>query len=294
MGKADRNRRQSARERIAAQQAAARRAERRKQMLVTGGSVVAVLAIVATFVIINAFRHSTTAAAKNIATVEKQITSVPVSTLNKVGAGNALSYNSKPIVPISGSPPLTSNGKPEVLYVGAEYCPFCATERWAMTVALSRFGTFSGLNFIHSSSTDTFPSTPTMTYYKSSYTSKYVNFTPVETLTVAKAPLQTTTAAQNALMAKYNVPPYTAHAGDIPFVDFGNQLLLSGTQFNPQVLAGKAWPQVAAALRDPSTAIAQGGDGAANTFTAAICKLTNNQPASVCSLPAIQKIEAGF
>src|SRR6266496_1406173 len=52
MGKAERNRRQSAREKIAAQQAAARRAERRKRVLLTGGSVAAVLAIVVAFVVV--------------------------------------------------------------------------------------------------------------------------------------------------------------------------------------------------------------------------------------------------
>jgi hypothetical protein len=45
MGKADRNRRQSAREKIAAQRAAARRAERRRQVYLTGGSILAVIAI---------------------------------------------------------------------------------------------------------------------------------------------------------------------------------------------------------------------------------------------------------
>ncbi len=34
-------------------------------------------------------------------------------------------------------------GKPEVLFVGAEFCPFCAAERWPLIVALSRFGHFS-------------------------------------------------------------------------------------------------------------------------------------------------------
>ncbi len=38
---------------------------------------------------------------------------------------------------------LTSDGKPDLLYIGAEFCPVCATERWAMYVALSKFGTFS-------------------------------------------------------------------------------------------------------------------------------------------------------
>ena len=35
---------------------------------------------------------------------------------------------------------LTSNGKPEMLYIGAEFCPYCAASRWSMALALSRFG----------------------------------------------------------------------------------------------------------------------------------------------------------
>ncbi len=57
---------------------------------------------------------------------------------------------------------LVKDGKPEVLYIGA-YCPFCAAERWAAIVALSRFGTFSVLRTVHSSSTDVDASTPAFT-----------------------------------------------------------------------------------------------------------------------------------
>ena len=73
-------------------------------------------------------------------------TSVPASTLDTVGAGSGVTAPPE----IKGGTPLTSGGKPEVLYMGAEYCPFCAAERWAMVVALSRFGTFSGLSTVHS------------------------------------------------------------------------------------------------------------------------------------------------
>jgi len=42
-----------------------------------------------------------------------------------------------------------------------------------MIIALSRFGTFSGLSTTHSSTTDEYPGTPTFTFYGSSYRSKY-------------------------------------------------------------------------------------------------------------------------
>ena len=75
---------------------------------------------------------------------------------------------------IANAPSLTLNGKPEVLYIGAEYCPFCAAERWAMIVALSRFGTFSGLATTRSAAkngagtAEPYPTTPTWTSSRSS------------------------------------------------------------------------------------------------------------------------------
>ena len=50
--------------------------------------------------------------------------------------------------PTPKQPPLTARTgkkKPELLYIGAEYCPYCAASRWPLIIALSRFGTFKGL-----------------------------------------------------------------------------------------------------------------------------------------------------
>ena len=285
MSKATRIRQQNAREKIAAQRAAARRAEVRKRVLITAGSVVAVLAIVVAFIAVKAFNKppsSSTPASAQPASVTKNVTTVPASTLNSVGLGSILSYNPSPISSVSGSA-LTSNGKPEMLYIGAEFCPYCAAERWAMAIALSRFGTFtSPLNYIHSSSTDTDPNTPTLTFYKTTYSSKYLVFTPVENETVSHALLQTPTAAQQTLWNKYNPNAY-------PFIDFGNKYVIKNPSYDPAVLAGLTWAQVAAALHDPSSKVAQNADGAANLITAAICKMTNGQPGSVCTQSGVVK-----
>ena len=298
MGKASRSKRAgSARDRIVAQRAAARRAEIRNRVLMASGAVVVVIAIVVGFVVFKA-NHKTPAGSSTAtgtvlsASTLNNIGNVPASTLNAVGAGTS---NPNSIIKIAGGK-LTSNGKPEVLYIGAEYCPYCATERWAMAVALSRFGTFSGLTGIHSDPSDVYPNTPTLTFYKSTYKSNYVTFTPVETQTVSKAPLQTPTAQQEALIGKYDTPTYVPgmsaqDVGSIPFIDFGGQAIISGASYNPQILAGKTWAQVAAALQDPSSAIAKGADGTANRITAAICKMTGNQPASACT-PVVKALEA--
>src|SRR5207344_3398549 len=151
MGKATRIRQRSARERIAAQREAERRAEARRRLLITGGSVLAVIVIVVAFIVVKSLGSPAVKAGGPSRTplpagVVKDITNVPASTLATVGKGSTVPRS---IIPLNGSP-LTSGGKPEVLYIGAEYCPYCAAERWAMAVALSRFGTFSGLHGIHS------------------------------------------------------------------------------------------------------------------------------------------------
>jgi hypothetical protein len=292
MGKADRIRQRNARERIAAQQAATRRAEARRRTFIAFGTVLSVVAIVVALIVVKNLDKSTPAQAATAASsqsVAKQITTVPAATLNQVGKGTT-----SPLLPTKGKPPvLMSGGKPLVVYMGAEYCPYCAAERWALTVALSRFGTFSNLHFIHSSSTDVYANTPTLTFYKSSYTSKYIDFQPVEMQSLKAtsggyATLQKPTAAQSALMTKYDAPPYlpTADSGSYPFVDFGNQYLVLGAQYLPSALAKLSWSQIAADVRSPSTAVAQDVDGAANSMTAAICKITKDAPAAVCSSAA--------
>jgi hypothetical protein len=290
MGKGTRNRAQSARQRIAEQQAAARRAERRRQVLLSVGAVVVVVAVVVVFVVIKATSGgssgSTASGGVNgtllPASVQKDITTVPDSALQTVGTGSVLSYNPKPISTIKGTS-LTSDGKPQMLYIGAEFCPYCAAMRWSMAVALSKFGTLSPLHGIHSSSTDTDPNTPTLTFYKTTYTSKYLTFTPVENETVSHAALQNTTSAQQAVWVKYSPPNQLGY----PFIDFGNKYLINGPQFDPAVLAGLSWAQVAQQMHDPTSSVAKGVLGAANYITAAICKITNNAPASVCSAPAV-------
>lgn len=184
------------------------------------------------------------------------------------------------------APALTQDGKPLVLYVGAEYCPFCAAQRWAVVQALSRFGSFTGLGAAHSSPDDVFPNTPTFTFHGATYTSSVVAFQGVETEDVDRAPLDALTADQQALITAYN------RKGGIPFVDFGGEYTLSGASYSPQVLAGKTADEVAAELSNPAGAIAQGILGSANTMTATICILTNDQPAAVCSVPAVAEIEA--
>jgi hypothetical protein len=304
MGKASRTKQGASRQqRIAAQRAAQRRREVRNRVLVISGFAALVIVIVVVFVVIKLNSKPATTTSANgptgaaLSSVIKNTVSVPATTLEKVGAGSV----TNPPAKISGTP-LTSGGKPEMLYIGAEYCPYCAFERWGMIVALSRFGSFSGLHTVHSSSIDQYPNTPTWSFYKSSYTSQYLAFSTVEETTNVPAsngqgytPLQSPTAAQQALLTKYDAPPYVpaADKGAIPFVYIGGHYLITGASVatGSALLDGKSWATIASSLKNPSDPVAQAVDGTANYITAGICNLTGNKPATVCT-PAITALQA--
>ncbi len=221
------------------------------------------------------------------ASLVQAVTHLPVTELARVGRG-AVAH-----APTAApGPTLRIGGKPEVFYVGAEYCPYCAFERWSLVIALSRFGSFSHLGLIHSAVRD--GHVATFTFYGSQYRSPYLAFVPKELYTSVPAgsyyrPLQHLNAAQSAIFARLD------SGQSFPFVDFGNRQALVGiptvTSNGPAVLQGLDWNAIAAALRRPASPQAQGIIGTANLITANVCALTGQQPASVCQAPFIRALE---
>lgn len=261
-----------------------------------GSAVVAVVVVVAVLVIVKVVggsgtQNGPTAKAATSGVLAK-IRSVPSSTLDAIGTGTAQTKPQK-----IKAPALTDNGKPEILYVGAEFCPYCAAERWAVATALSRFGTLHNVGETTSSPNDVYPSTPTLSFSGASLKSSLISFVPreVESNKVVNGryqPLDKLTSAQQAIVSKYNAPPYQKESGTIPFIDLGGRYLISGASYNPQVLHGKTHQQIADALSDPTSPIAKAVDGTANLVTAAVCQLTNQQPSSVCSSSGVKAAAA--
>ena len=250
-----------------------------------GGTVVAVAAVIILFIFLGRSAQNTSGAYPVTAvdpTVLKQITTVDPSVLASVGTGQGQTKPTK----LNGASPLTGpNGKPEVFYYGAEYCPYCAAERWALIVALSRFGTLSNLHQTTSSPSDVYASTNTFSFYQSSYTSQYLDFVPLEVESYQNVSLQTPTAAEQQLINQYN------SGGSFPFVDVANQYTVVGASYSPQVLSNMTWQQIASSLSDSQSAVAQNVLGTANYLTAAMCQATNQQPASICQAAPIPQVQ---
>lgn len=184
---------------------------RRRSRLLLASAVVAAVALIAVAVVATGLnrepRKSTTSGTASAAVV-KDLTGVPATTYDQIGAGTSNNHPRR-----IDAPTLTAEGKPRVLYVGAEYCPYCAAQRWAMAAALTRFGTFTNLGQTASSADDAYPDTATLSFHGATYASDYLSFTGVETTSNKRqgngyAPLDTLSAADRRIVTKYNAPPY--------------------------------------------------------------------------------------
>ena len=270
------------------------RISRRNRRRITGG-VASVGVVALTIVLLVALVPSSTPTTRlhgssTLAAYIQQGVSVPDSTLEAVGLPAS-------VIPPSSVPnqvTLTDQGKPTIVYVGAEFCPFCAMQRWALVVALSRFGTFSHLGqIISSSSTDVDPGLQSWSFEGSSFVSPSLTFDPAEVYSSTPTstgngyePLQSLSPLQQTAYSAYD------QHGGWPFLDIGNQFVSVGSATSPAVLEGLTLAQIASDLSDPSSLVAQAIDGTANYFIAAICSVTGSRAAPVCSAPMIAQAQA--
>jgi Domain of unknown function (DUF929) len=282
----------NARARSAALREQQRRQERRRRLLLIGGSGAVVVLVVAALVLVIALKSDKKNAAPSTRAspaVVAAVTGVPAAVWQKVALGSA-GLPTK----ITG-PALAKAGKPLIVYIGAEFCPFCAAERWAVISALGRFGTWSNLGATSSASQDEYPNTATFSFHGARFDSAYVAFEGVETTTNQALsgggwqPLETPTSTQAALQKQYGTDS-SGHES-IPFIDFANQYRILGASYDPVVLQGSDRDEIAANLTDPNNAATKGILGSANAITAAVCTTTKNQPSNVCGDPTIQKIQ---
>lgn len=255
------------------------------------------------------------------ANVLHAITGVTQAQFNAAGLGGGQVSPAGAFAATPTQPLITDPGKPVLVYEGAEYCPFCAAARWPLTIALSRFGTFNGLEIVGSSPYDVYASTHTLSYAKATYTSPYLVFEPTEFETnvctsaisngqclTGYKPLQTPSSQDQHLLTTYDTEKYfpqdasaQATEGWIPFMDWGGHFVESGGLYDPGVInPGNSqtgpwhpltWDQIIATLQLPNTGAGQAILGSANVYTAAICDMTGNKPGNVCNTTVIREAQ---
>jgi hypothetical protein len=221
--------------------------------------------------------------------VAAQLAKVPAAVFDTVGADPGATPLTAPTV-LAGQPLLRAGGKPEVLFVGAEYCPFCAAERWPLIVALSRFGRFTGLKDMQSAPQSVFPDTQTFSFVGATYTSRYLTFAGVELYSDtidaqgSFARIASLTPAQAQVLSRYGGRSgTTSPSGSYPFVDVGNRMVTSTSAFSPAVLARQSQSAIAAGLSQADDPTTQAVVASANQLSAGICAVTGQRPTSVCT-----------
>lgn len=176
---------------------------------------------------------------------------------------------------------------PALLYVGAEFCPYCAAQRWGVVLTLLRFGRLTGLTYMLSSAHDVFPDTPTVSFTGARFDSAVLALQAFETADREQKPLMRMPAPAQRIFRRFDVPPYTAFAYGIPFVYLDGRYLLTQPMISPGSLSGMGWGQVVAQLDDPRSALFAAIMPRVNLLSAAICRVDGGRPAAVCRAPGV-------
>ena len=247
------------------------RRQRGNRRLIVPFVLVGVVVAVVSGLVVSSLTEGETAAAEGAApsSVVSQVTGLSSNVLIRIGEGRQAPM----LHAIRNGPGLTIDGKPGVVFVSEESCPFCAAERWPVVIALSHFGTWHHLGSTTSSSTDIYPSTATFSFRGATFTSRSLALRTTELANNAGQPLQPATPLDRELIGRYDVPPYVNAAdqsGSVPFLDIDNHYILAGAQYDPQVLAGLTMSQIASQLDDPASPVAMAIDESANVLIAAI------------------------
>jgi Domain of unknown function (DUF929) len=171
------------------------------------------------------------------------------------------------------------------------WCPHCAANSWSLAVALSRFGTLTGLRVLDTgthfckllidpcplSPVSCFPHTHGLSFLTAGFRSPYLRFKGVVLQDVRGRNLERPTTQEISAVSQF------APHGEAPAVAVGGDFGFLNSGYSPGVLADRTWSQIADSLARPHTRIARHLDGLANLFTAAICQATGNHPARVCN-----------
>ncbi len=216
--------------------------------------------------------------------------------------------------------PYSIGGKQSVIYIGAISCIYCGENRWAMALALSRFGNFSKLFIGYSSFGD--GDLPTLYWTKDNYTSpgvsygnyyssSYINFISADydsnitqgfqlpalsdpiTYYIQHAPNSTYYGAMSFMNATHNFTgtPFTLWGSSLDLgadgIVFGNTTPSSSTI----PLEYMTHQQVLNQFKSFSDQFAYGEYAAADVYIAQVCASITGGSPQICHNSTITAIE---
>jgi len=157
-------------------------------------------------------------------------------------------------------------GKIFVFFLGAEFCPYCAAERWAVVRSLQKFGQWDGLKQTISAARDQpFLNLPTYDFTKATYNSPHIEFVAREIKDREFKPLQKLLKTEEKIVRKHNSKK------EIPFLLIGGRFMQVGSGFPPKIFIGHTFRQTETELKKVESEIRKTIDEEANVISALLC-----------------------
>ena len=158
------------------------------------------------------------------------------------------------------------SGKLPIFFMGAEFCPYCAAERWAIVRSLQKFGQWEGLKqTISAARNQPFLNLPTYDFTEATYTSPHIEFVAREIKDREFKPLQKLLKTEEKLVRKYNPKK------EIPFLLIGGRFMQVGSGFPPKIFIGHTFRQTETELKKVESEIRRTIDEEANVISALLC-----------------------
>jgi hypothetical protein len=185
------------------------------------------------------------------------------------------------------APLWTIEGAPVLFFYGSVACPYCSASSWAVLGALERLGNVSHLTFDHSSSTDSFPNTPSVVLPALNFSSPYLALNIHESLsdTQIEAP-SLDSCTEMGYLSAYNP------LGGVPFVVVGGQFYHPATLVDPGALSGLSAAQLESQVHSGNGSAWSAIGPACDDLLAYLVFVNGGRPASVASDPSVAAILA--
>jgi hypothetical protein len=181
--------------------------------------------------------------------------------------------------------PTRHEGKLFVFFMGAEYDPYSAAERWAVVRGLQKFGQWNGLKQTMSAARDEpFLNLPTYDFTEATYTSAHIEFVARELKDREFKPLQKLLKTEEKLVHKYNPDK------QIPFLLVGGQFMQIGAGFSPKIFIGHTFRQTETELKKIESEIRKTIDAEGNIIASLLC--ASGLPQELCKETAVAELLA--
>ncbi len=261
---------------------------RQLKLIASGIAISIVLATMGAFLAVRLLRHD---ARETNSTEKHAVQAQALRHLQSVPADMPRSRAYSAPKALKGRPDSTGVEKVRVLYVGAEYCPYCAAQRWPLVIALSKFGEFHSLHSFLLQSDSGGRGIPTFSFHGAKYTSRYVEFVGKELSLTRRGPdgkhlpLDSLTSAQ-----KRQFSHLTNGHRDVPLIDIADKYVVSGSQYDPSMVTGTSTQDVTRQILDSNSPTSAAIRGSAWSLVAAICDTTHMRPHRVCGNPYTEQL----